>query len=141
MANDTEKNRRKKRKSTYTRRDKERERERDHAYTICIFFVPFDPGLSTSRTEQRMYSCIKQPIMKSFMLLITYRLTFLCASADRYGSLSVFLFLSLAVFLLCFFAIRKLIILVLAIVCYYYCCCFIVDRVFSVCLLHLSSRY
>lgn len=50
-------------------------------FSLVHSFVP-----TTSQIEtQRMYSCIKQPIMKSFKLLITYRLTFLCASADRYG--------------------------------------------------------
>lgn len=72
-------------------------------------------------TGKRMYSRIKQPIMKSFMLLITYRLTFLCA--DRYRFFSHCLSLSysfICSYFILFFslvslasAIRKLIILVL----------------------------
>lgn len=93
-------------------------------HTICIFFVDHslcnsNSNIQNSRSENGK-ECIlaQQPIMKSFMLLITYRLTFLCASADRYG-----FFFSLLFFFSDFHfhsfilsplvAIRKLIILVL----------------------------
>lgn len=55
------------------------------AFFSCLSIRGFSQ-LGRTKSQECIFFCIKQPIMKSFMLLITYRLTFLSASADSYGS-------------------------------------------------------